>query len=121
MQRRVLRSLFCFPNKILGIILLAYSLSFSGAVHGQELEPASQEMSKRIDELLEERLKELGWKPADPSTDAAFRRVHLDLTGSPPTGSEVLGFERDESESKDKKLIDRLLGTASCANHFAGQ
>ncbi|MEM7560613.1 MAG: DUF1549 domain-containing protein, partial [Planctomycetota bacterium] len=96
--------------------------SFPCMVYGQELEPTSQEMSALIDELLEERLKELGWKPADQSADAAFlRRVHLDLTGSPPTGSEVLAFERDESESKDKKLIDRLLGTAGCANHFAGQ
>ena len=122
MHRRVLRSLFRFQAKVLGGILLVCSWSFPCVVHGQEPTPTSQEMSARIDELLEDRLKELGWNPADRSADAAFlRRVHLDLTGSLPTGSEVLAFERDESESKDSKLIDRLLGTSGCANHFAGQ
>ena len=63
MHRRVLRSLFRFQAKVLGGILLVCSWSFPCVVHGQEPTPTSQEMSARIDELLEDRQKELGWNP----------------------------------------------------------
>lgn len=83
---------------------------------------ASAAMTERIDELLLEHLNEIGWQPAGDCTDAAFfRRAHLDLTGSPPTGSEVLSFINDASETKDAELIHRLLATPMCASHLAGQ
>ncbi|MEM7479228.1 MAG: DUF1549 domain-containing protein [Planctomycetota bacterium] len=82
----------------------------------------SEEMTARVDELLEAHLKEIGWDAAEPCNDSAFlRRVHLDLTGAPPTGSEVLAFAADESNMKDIRLVDRLLGSATSASHLAGQ
>lgn len=82
----------------------------------------SQRMTQRVDELLNDHLKDLGWTPAGPCGDAAFlRRAYLDLTGSPPSGAEVLSFMRDESASKDRDLIARLLNTPTSASHLAGQ
>ena len=43
---------------------------------------------------------------------ALMRRVHLDLTGLPPTPDEVEEFTADTSRECAKKLIDRLLNSA---------
>lgn len=81
---------------------------------------ASQTMTQRIDELLELKLRADGWEPASPCSDANFlRRAHLDLTGSPASGSEVLDFIEDASVDKREKLIDRLLESPQSAAHFA--
>ena len=116
---------------------LAFTISLAGApvasTYGQHAEQAqsplssvqsspSSAMSSRIDELLEVRLQELGWQAAGSCSDAAFvRRAYLDLTGWPPTGSEVLDFMADRSDDKDARLIDRLLASPLCASHLARQ
>lgn len=77
-------------------------------------------MTARVDELLDARLKEVGWRSAGECSDAEFlRRASLDITGTPPTASEVLNFVRDESEAKRKSLIDRLLRSPLAASHLA--
>lgn len=82
--------------------------------------PHSREMTARIDQLLHERLQEIGWLAAGPSTDASFlRRAMLDLTGHPPTGSEVLDFLEDRAEDKRQQLIERLLRSSNHASHWA--
>ncbi|MFN3190121.1 MAG: DUF1549 domain-containing protein [Aureliella sp.] len=79
-------------------------------------------MSQRIDELLDAKLSELGWRAASPASDAEFlRRVQLDLTGTPPTASQVLEFIENEDEAKDAKLIERLLTSPLAASHLGDQ
>ncbi|MEM8734116.1 MAG: DUF1549 domain-containing protein, partial [Planctomycetota bacterium] len=79
-------------------------------------------MSERVDALLDAKLAELGWRAAAPASDAEFlRRAHLDLTGTPPTASQVLKFINDESDGKDQQLIERLLGSPLAASHLGDQ
>jgi hypothetical protein len=47
------------------------------------------------------------------------RRVHLDLVGRPPSGSEVREFIADATSSKRPRLIDRLLTTEAYARKWA--
>lgn len=82
--------------------------------------PTSAEMSARVDELLQQHLQEIGWKPATACSDAAFlRRASLDLTGWPPTASQVVEFVADPAVDKRQRLIDSLLDSPSSAIHFA--
>ncbi len=61
-----------------------------------------------------------GIVPAVPADDAEFcRRAHLDLIGRAPRVSETLDFLEDKAADKRTKLVDRLLGTAPHAAHFA--
>ena len=80
-----------------------------------------QEMSDRIDALLERGLLEQGWPAAELCGDAEFlRRAHLDLTGQPPTASQVVSFcEKGGGAEQRRELIDRLLASPRSANHLA--
>lgn len=63
-----------------------------------------------IDRFILARLEKSGLKPnpeADPA--ALIRRVTLDLTGLPPTISEVDAFLADRSRGAYERLVDRLL------------
>ncbi len=79
-------------------------------------------MTARIDYLLDEQLRENGWQPTGPCSDAQFlRRASLDLTGTPPNASEVLAFiQTPAGLDKREKLIDRLLASPRSATHLAG-
>lgn len=80
----------------------------------------SAEMSSRVDELLLKRLTELGWQPAGRCDDASFlRRACLDLTGTAPTGREVLDFIDSPSNTKRTELVSRLLVTSNSSMHLA--
>lgn len=84
--------------------------------------PSQAEMVQRIDEHLGQKLEELGWAAAEPCSDEAFvRRVYLDLTGTPPTASEVLEFVERAEEQKRDRLIDQLLKSPTCATHLGQQ
>ena len=68
------------------------------------------ETNNYIDEILVGKWKQLGLRPAGPSSDTQFlRRVYLDLIGILPTEAEVRAFVSDTSEDKRSKVIDRLL------------
>ncbi len=67
----------------------------------------------RVDELTAAKWERMKIQPSGLCTDAEFiRRVHLDLTGLPPTGDEVKAFLADKRDSKLKRaeLVDRLIG-----------
>ena len=73
-----------------------------------------------IDVFIQRRLKREGLEPspeADPR--ALIRRVTLDLTGLPPTISEVEAFVKDDSPNSYKKLIDRLLSSKHYGERMA--
>jgi len=79
-----------------------------------------QEMSRRIDVLLNERLQAEGIEPAPPAEDAEFmRRAYLDMTGVIPSVSEARTFLADSGRSKRARLIDELLASPRHAVHLA--
>ncbi len=75
-----------------------------------------------IDDLVYDRLQELGLFPSDPAEDAVFlRRVTLDLVGRLPTAEETRAFLADASESKRTRWIDFLLQEPGYADYWAGK
>lgn len=73
-----------------------------------------------IDAFLRERLRTEGLTPA-PLADrrTLVRRVTLDLTGLPPTPSEVERFVNDDSTDAYEKLVDRLMNRVTYGEHMA--
>ena len=65
-----------------------------------------------IDAFVLRKLKEERLRPA-PETDRAtlLRRVTFDLTGLPPTPSEVADFVTDNSPDAYEQVVDRLLAS----------
>lgn len=73
-----------------------------------------------VDQLVNEKLKQLQFLPAETCTDAEFvRRVHLDLLGVLPTVQETSAFLADTSADKRSKLIDTLLERDEYAKFWA--
>ena len=75
----------------------------------QGIQP-NQDNYSVIDALITKRLHEKNLtlsKVADRTTLA--RRLHLDLTGLPPTSKAIEEFLGDDSENAYEKLVDRLL------------
>ena len=74
-----------------------------------------------IDELVHDKLKRVRILPSALCTDAEFiRRVYLDLTGMPPTPSQIQIFLEDQTDSKQKRdgLIDHLIGQPEYIEHW---
>ncbi len=79
-----------------------------------------QRMAARVDELLIAKLTEVGWQPATRCDDATYlRRASLDLTGTAPTGGEVLQFIANPTPTKRSELIARLLASPTSSAHLA--
>ncbi len=63
-----------------------------------------------IDRFILAKLEERNLKPVAPASKRSLiRRASYDLTGLPPTPSEVAAFERDNSPNAFSKVVDRLL------------
>jgi len=73
-----------------------------------------------IDNFILARLEKEGLKPS-PEADryTLIRRVSLDLTGLPPTVTEVDAFVKDSSPDAYEKLVDRLLAKPAFGEHWA--
>ena len=104
------------------VLSFLFSLAWCGgacAADGQALSPSAQ-MSQRIDQLINEKLREQGNEPEQLCDDATFiRRIALDLTGKNPTSGEVVAFLRDDNPQKRAALLERLLQSPGCAVHLA--
>ncbi len=78
----------------------------------------------RIDELVAQKWDRMKIIPSDVANDATFlRRVHLDLTGLPPTSQAVREFLADETPSKLKRqaVIDRLIGNEDFVEYWTNK
>ena len=77
-----------------------------------------------IDELVYERLEEIQTPPSELCNDETFlRRIHLDLTGLPPSVRQVRAFLLDGRDSRTKRdeLIERLLGGVEFIDHWTNK
>ncbi len=75
-----------------------------------------------VDAHVNDKLKRLRSLPSGLCTDGEFvRRIHLDLTGVPPTPDVVRAFLDDETPTREKreKLIDELLDSPAYADHWS--
>ena len=75
-----------------------------------------------IDNFILARLERDGLKPsATADKITLLRRVSLDLTGLPPTPTEIDSFLKDTSPDAYEKLVDRLLGSPHYGERMAMQ
>lgn len=80
----------------------------------------SPQPANYVDELVNDKLRQLQFVPAETCTDADFlRRAHLDLIGILPTVQASRDFLADESPDKRSKLIDELLQRDEFAKFWA--
>ncbi len=96
-----------FP--ILTVILIS-CLSFGASFSEAQLFNEVAAITKKIDELVEAKLVEIGQKRNREIDDEVFvRRIYLDVTGRIPTLEETGKFLASKSKTKRAELIDQLL------------
>jgi hypothetical protein len=91
-------------------VYAAAPITILGSREGYEW-VASPEYSY-VDNLVNKKLQRIKLLPSDLATDEEFlRRVHLDLTGVPPTIKQIRDFLADKRNSKTKRQakIDELI------------
>jgi len=77
-----------------------------------------------VDQHVNVKLQRMKINPSDLCTDAEFvRRVHLDLTGQPPTSEKVRAFLADATGSQKKReaLVEELIGSPTYAEFWANK
>lgn len=80
----------------------------------------SGKVRNAIDGFIQKRLADEGLPPAAEATkETLIRRVTLDLTGLPPTASEVDAFLADQSPEAYEKVVSRLLKSERYGEHMA--
>ena len=73
-----------------------------------------------IDRFVLARLEKEGLSPqVEADRYNLARRVHLDLTGLPPTWDEAKAFANDASTNAYEKMVDRLLASPHYGEHLA--
>ena len=81
------------------------------------LEPRNQ-----IDHFIAQKLEEEKLEPSSETDRVTWlRRVTFDLTGLPPTLSEVDAFLTDTSEEAFEKIADRLLSSDEYAERMTSE
>ncbi len=78
----------------------------------------------KIDELVSAKWQRMKIEPSELCTDLEFiRRVHLDLTGLPPSPQEIQTFQNDSRETREKRdaVIDRLIGSPEYVDCWANK
>jgi hypothetical protein len=72
-----------------------------------------------IDELVLDKLEELGIEPAQLCSDEVFvRRVYLDTIGTLPSADDVRAFIENESPERRSELIESLLARSEFADYW---
>lgn len=77
-----------------------------------------------IDNLVAAKWQRLKIEPSGLCTDAEYlRRVHLDLTGLPPTVDAVRKFLADKTDSKAKRaaVVDSLIGSPDFVEYWTNK
>ena len=80
---------------------------------------AKVKFADQIDYFIDQRLKSASLQPAPLATRRELiRRATYDLTGLPPTHSDVLNFQDDQSDDAFLKVINRLLDSPEYGEHW---
>lgn len=77
-----------------------------------------------VDNLVAAKWERMKIAPSDLCTDAEFlRRVHLDLTGLPPTADQVRKFLADERDTRTKRseIVDQLIGSEEFVEYWTNK
>lgn len=75
-----------------------------------------------VDYFMGNELRKNGWLPAPPADrPTQLRRLSIDLTGLPPTASEVEAFLADNSPDAYEKQVDRMLASPRFGERRARQ
>ena len=77
-----------------------------------------------IDDLVHEKLQRVKTSSGEVCTDEEFlRRIHLDLTGRPPSPRQTRTFLLDgrDSRLKREEVIDRLIGSAEFVEYWTNK
>ena len=77
-----------------------------------------------IDELVAAKWERMKILPSEICTDTEFvRRVYLDLTGLPPTASDVREFVADSRPTQEKRnaLVDQLIGNEAFIDYWSNK
>ena len=80
--------------------------------------------NNQIDELVAAKLRRMQTLPSGLCSDIEFvRRLHLDLTGLPPSPELIRSFSSDTRDSRWKReeLIDRLIGSPEFIDHWTNK
>jgi mono/diheme cytochrome c family protein len=73
-----------------------------------------------IDRFILARLEKQGLAPSpEAAKETLLRRVHLDLTGIPPTTAEIDAFVADKSPDAYEKVVDQLLASPAYGERWA--
>ncbi len=78
----------------------------------------------KVDELVAAKWLRMKIKPSGLCTDAEFlRRIYIDLTGLPPTASDVRAFMADKRDSRVKRdeLVDKLIGSTEYVEYWTNK
>ena len=77
-----------------------------------------------IDELVAAKWDRVKVTPSDLCDDSTYlRRVHLDLTGLPPSSQVVREFLKDKTPTREKraKVVDNLLGSPAYVDYWTNK
>ena len=96
------------------------SVPFMFVEHQPGFKWVSPPAKNYIDELVNDKLKQIQYLPSDTCTDSEFlRRVYLDVIGILPTVAESRSFLENTASDKRAVLIDQLLEREEYAKFWA--
>ena len=79
-------------------------------------------VQNEIDFFILARLEQAGLAPSEPATKEQWlRRVSFDLTGLPPTLSEITDFLNDARPDAYERVVDRLLASDAYAENMTAK
>lgn len=85
-----------------------------------QIDSSSWPNHNAVDKFVQRRLQQKGYRPApEADKERLLRRVSMDLTGLPPTVSEIDAFLNDNSADAYEKIVDRLLSSDANAERLA--
>ena len=100
------------------IAILLLGLTANACVAVAQPAPV-QEHASRVDQLVENRLEQIGQGGRPEIDDYTFcRRVYLDGIGRIPTLDELDGFIEDQKPDKRARLIEELLDSKGYQSHW---
>ena len=108
------------PDPRAGTVAAAKTIDWKAAAEFWAFRPVAPPDSATIDGLVAAALAERGLRPAARADRwTLIRRATFDLTGLPPTESELRAFSEDPSPEAFAKVVDRLLASTAYGEHQA--